>query len=119
MKTQLLKYISGLNNDQLSSSLSVRVGHDDDFVDIGGLHIEDTTLIMYVLDEYHENSLSYEELYHFITEVNKAPFTKIEVDFENGETNEPRVEVKKLEIDETNEFEDTLGMENHPYFELA
>ena len=116
MKTQLLEFVSKLNDEQLTASLSVKLG-EDDFVGVGALDIKNKTLIMYVFDKYYETSLSYEELYHFITEVNKTPFTKIKVDFEDGY--EQQIEVKELKIDETNEFEDILGTEQPPYFETV
>lgn len=114
MRQKLIDFLSELDNHQLMCSVTYHWLLEDEFLDIGEFSIKNDTLYMWFYSDEHDRPITFDELKEYVGVVNKTPFSRIVAIFD-GEYPETEYEVNSFEVDDENNYEDTLGEENHPY----
>lgn len=109
-RQEIIEALNKLTPEQSGCSISVQYDQDE-FIDVGGLSIIDCVLVLYAIESSDDVSLSYNDLKRFLS-VEQGNVGEVKLCFLN-----PYYEQKltALVIDD-GEFEDILGVEQHPYF---
>lgn len=109
-RQDIIEALNKLTTEQSECSISVQYDQDE-FIDVGGLSIIDCVLVLYAIDSPDDVSLSYNDLKRFLS-VEQGNVGEVKLCFPN-----PYYEQKVTEmVIDDGEFEDILGVEEHPYF---
>ena len=109
-RQDIIEALNKLTPDQSQCSISIRYDQDE-FIDVRKLAIIDCVLVLYAIESSDDVSLSYNDLKHFLsTKPDNVWEVKLCVCHPYYEQ-----KVTEMVIDD-GEFEDILGVEEHPYF---
>lgn len=109
-RQDIIEALNKLTPDQSECSISIQYDQDE-FIDVKELAIIDCILVLYAIDSHCDVSLSYDDLKHFLS-VEEGNIWEVKLCFLHPYYEQ---KVTGMVIDD-GEFEDILGVEEHPYF---